>query len=226
MERIKEIIKNFDGKICDVCYEVLVGNEESLDVFQFVCENLIDEPQEKNITIQRYFDDEEITLYKSIYGDIVNSMIKSVIKKCNYGLVKPDEFYKILWEGYCACFNSIKEKAFALYYTVIDQRIPYIYLGKPLSMDKYKYSKAREDNRELMDKIEYIFNTSHTQKTEIVSLILQCIESVQDHEAKVIALIRAFEIATTRKLFNSKKNVEEVMKEIVKRVENLEKSNE
>ncbi len=194
MEEILKLIKQYDGEVYDLCYKLLKESEKQVEVFQYVCENLLEKPEIPTIKIEEYFNKDEIEEYKSMYGDMVDGIIESTIKRCDYGTIKPEDFYKYLWKSYSANLTSLKELAFAFYYTVIDRKIPYIYVGKPLSMETDKYKEILKNSEDYIKKIDYIFSLSYKQKTETASLILQCINDIGDYETKVVMLARVLDL--------------------------------
>lgn len=216
-----DIIYNFKGEIYDLCYELLRDAESEVEVFQYVCENLTSLPEDGQIEIEKRFSEDEINELRAAYGDIVDGLIKSTIKRCDYGMVQENMFYEILWTSYGAHFVTLEEKAFAFYYTIIDKRIPYMYIGKPLSMDQKRFMEIQEENEKLLDKIGYIFSSSYTQKTEVASLVLQCLDKVEDFEIKVIALIRAMDL---HKIKSQKESVDvaSLIKDIEQKIKELE----
>lgn len=222
MKEIKKLIEHFDGEVYDLCYKLLSENEEHAEIFQFVCENLLKTPDYPSIKINKYWEKEEIDKYVSIYGDMVDSTIKNVIQKCAYGMIEVEEFYEKLWESYSSSATTLKEKAFVFYYTILDRRIPYIYIGEPLSMAQEKYEAILNKNKGYLKKIENIFDASFNQKTEVASLVLQCINRIEDYEGKVVALARAMEM--NAKKTKNKSDIEraELVRVIDQRIEEFE----
>ncbi len=223
MEWLKELIENFDGEIYDLCYKLTVENEHIEEVFQYVCENLLKMPEEKSIVIEKQFTEEEIEWYKSIYGDNVNGILKSTIKKCDYGIISEADFYSSLWESFCANFTSEKEKAFAFYYTLVDSKIPYQYVGKPLSMDNEKFKRILDENNESVEKIKYIFKSNYIQRTEQASLILNCLEKIDDFEARTVLLARAFGLQDEKR---KSVDIDDLIKKIDRKIAELEQEEE
>ena len=60
MEEILKLIKQYDGEIYNLCYKLLKENEHHMQVFQYVCENLLERPDNPSIKIEEY----NIKLYK------------------------------------------------------------------------------------------------------------------------------------------------------------------
>jgi len=198
MTNIKELVKVFDGELYDLCYQLVNDNENMEDIFQYACENLLAPPENKTIKIKSYFSPAEIDEYESVFRDSVSGMLSSTVKKCDYGFILPEDFYRTLWQGYQANFTTKKELAFAFYCTLIDAKIPYRYLGKPLNMDNEMYKELLEKNKSSIDKIKYISKTKFRQKTEKASLVLHCLDEIESYESKAVVLSRAFDLLSTR----------------------------
>ena len=80
MEKISEKINNFNGELYDLCYELL-EEEDIASVFEYVCKNFSGVTKSKEPAAQLYFSKAEIEQYKSVYGDIVDGLLNSTIKK-------------------------------------------------------------------------------------------------------------------------------------------------
>ena len=224
MDELKELLESFDGKIYDLCYEVLVCSKNQDVAFEFVCKNLFRYPENRKIKIKEYFSEEEIEEYESIYGDTVKGLLNTNIKKCNFGVIDAENFYKDLWEAYCVMFPTEKGKAFAFAYTLQSEVIPYQYLGKPLSMGNEQFKELTEKNKANIDKIRYIRNSQYTQRTERASLLLDCINGIEDYESKVVVLAHALSLLgqSNIELFRDKKDIDALIQQIDKKIEQLE----
>lgn len=222
MEKIKYLLDNFQGKLYNLCYEIVSTAENVSDVFEYVCINYRSSPEKGTIAITEYFSEDEIAEYKSLLGEIVDSLLNSTIKRCNLGLINPDSFYSTLWDAYCTIFSSIKERAFAFYYTVIDDSIPYQYLGKPISMENKRYRELIEKNSVHIDKVKYIAKCNYNQHTERASLLLHCLDEIDDFESKTVVLAQAIKIMSIRKIPSSSLDIESLIKQIDRKIEELE----
>mgnify|MGYP004631761855 CR=1 FL=1 len=199
MNKVERILHDFSGEIYNLCYELLDMTDTPADVFEYTCKNFKEKPKNGTIQIADYFSKEEIEEYESLFGETVDGLLDSTIKKCNFGIMKPEMFYKNLWESYQKNFETKKERAFAFYYTVADAAIPYCYLGKPLSMSNEKFKSLVQKNKDSIDKIEYINKTTYGQRTERASLALNIISEIPDYEDKVVVLAQAITILGTGK---------------------------
>lgn len=201
MKNINDLLLDFTGKLYDLCLEILKQFGETSDVFEYVCKNYKAPPENGTIQIEEYFDEAEIEEYKSIYGGTVNGLLNSTIKKANLGVIPAEDFYRVLWESVCANFSTIKERAFSFYYILIDVAIPFQYLGKPLSMSNERFRTLCEENQDHIAKVKYILKSRYGQRTERASLLLNCLNSIEDMESKVVVLTQAITILSKPSLF-------------------------
>ena len=224
MEELKKLLDNFSGEIYNLCYEVLVANIDQMAAFEYVCKNLFEYPKNGTIQIKEYFSEDELEEYESIYGDTVKGLLNTNIKKCNFGVIAVEDFYKSLWESYFIMFPTEKGKAYAFYYTVRSKSIPYQYLGKPLSMSDDQFRALTEQNKVSIDKLKYIVRSRYSQRTERASLLLNCINEIEDFESKVVVLAHALSILSQdrKSIFTDKMDIDALIHQIDKKIEELE----
>lgn len=230
MENINNLIMNFSGNIYDLCFYVLKESENKAETFELVCKELLRKPSDGDIEIPQYFTEDEIDKYKSIDGEIVDGFINATIKRCNAGVIAVDAFYSSLWAAFSSWFTDEKELAFAMYYTLIDKRIPYMYLGMPLSMNNDRFKELIQANKENLDKISYINRSGYRQHTERASLLLNCLDSISDYESKVVVLAQAMKVlnksGVSIQASSGIDGLEDLLKILEKRVEEIEAADE
>lgn len=224
MEELKNLLDNFNGEIYNLCYEILISTKNQVATFEYVCKNLLEYPKNGTIQIKEYFSEVEFQEYKTIYTDTAKGLLNTNIKKCNLGIIAVEDFYKTLWDSYCTIFKSEKEKAFAFYYTVTNKAIPFQYLGKPLSMSNEQFRVLTEKNKNNINKIKYINQSRYTQRTERASLLLNCINEIEDFDSKVVVLSHAISILgpNPRDIFSDSKDIDALIERIDKKIEELE----
>lgn len=224
MDRIKSLLDDFKGEIYNLCYEILATSEDQAAVFEYVCKNFLKYPKNGTIQIKEYFSEDEFEEYESIYGDTVKGLLNTNIKKCNSGAIAVEDFYKSLWEMYCTMFPTEKGRAFAFCYTVRSKSIPYQYIGKPLSMSNEQFRTLTEKNEAYINKIKYINISRYGQRTERASLLLNCINEIEDFESKVVVLAHALSILGQRwqRIVPDEKDLELLMQGIDKKIKELE----
>lgn len=192
MEKIKDLLTGYDGELHDLCYKLLAENKDkAAEIFEYACKIFTGTPKDRRIVIDKYFTEAEVDAYEAVNRAMVDGILLSTIRKCDYGLIEHKLFYNELWNQYCKNFASDNDRALAFYYTLVDNKMPYHYLGKPLSMSNDTYSKFCEENKQTLDRIRYIFINNFPQSTETASLILHCLNEVDSFESKTVILARA-----------------------------------
>lgn len=196
MNKYVNLLKTWDGEFEDLSfalYDMLKEEKETdkIQCFQLICENIRNIDSDKSRKLESSFVEGEIEKLKNLYGKYIDEVINSIRNKVIYQNLTVDEFYSLLWNMTFenAILTSDKEKAFALFWVLLDDGIPYYELGKPLSMDNDEYKEIFENNRKTIDRIRYILSYPFEQKTEIASLILQEIAS---KEYKVQAVLMSY----------------------------------
>ena len=189
-----ELIKHFDGKVYDLCYKIIDESDDLEKDFQYLCENLLELPQEKEVTIKTYISEEEYEFIRKIYDGRIEGILSEIINKVNYGILKQDQFYSELYQKLTQNFTNKKELAVAFERVVADTRIPFIYLGKPLSMKQKDYAEGIKRNEENIKKIIYILKTNYSQKTEEASMVLNLLESIEDYTDRVIVMAQIIDL--------------------------------
>lgn len=195
-EFVMSKLKTYSGEIYDLCYLICEEfQEELLDEqvisVQTLCQSFgfvtSDKSEEVNSPILK----EDVEILKNNYGKYVNELLAATLKKgyyCNWGI---DEFYNALWKSICSgeIIKTLEEKAFALYYILIDKRIPYFCLDEGIQMDNNDFKSLIKKNEEAVKKIGFILNSSFNQKTEKASLVLQEIISGESYEDQLIRMV-------------------------------------
>lgn len=222
MKIIKNLIENFRGEICDLCFEILKNAENKEEVFEYTCKHLLQKPKKGKIDIQKYFTKEEKDSYDLVYGSTINALINMSIKKCNLDIISGNMFYVDLWQSYCKNFITDKEQAFAFYYTVINPTIPYQYLGKSISMSDERFKQISEENKSLIKQINYVKRCNLKQRTEDASLILNCLDTIKEREVKVVMLAHAITNLGSREKHMKEDTIESLIQKLDEKIKELE----
>ncbi len=161
--------------VAQLLYTVICDYEPTLQVrlLQYACEIFgTDGSEGKHFTIpiSEYIDQKE--RLEEQYGDIVKSLIKSYSKE-NY---EEKEFYGSLWRiiQESMLFDNEAKKVFALYYILIDNRIPYFKIDESLfyTMSNDRFLYLRKNTTREQQRIRYILKMDVEQRTERASILL------------------------------------------------------
>ena len=194
MNKVQEILEKYEGDLCDICYKII---EESVDLendFEYLCENWSKDTNESKNIIETHIFKEERDLFNVLYEKKVDGIISEIITKINYGILDQNEFYVQLLNQLKVNFIDPKELAVAFERVVQDRRVPFRYLGKPVSMESEKFKEYIDKNIDNFNKIVYILQTNYSQKTQEASLLLNVLESIKDYEERVVVLAQMIDI--------------------------------
>lgn len=146
--------------------------DEQVSLFKYICENYGLEESNESFEVEHAPYKNMKEDLKEQYGAILNSVLKSYLKEN----LEEIDFYTKLWrtitESYP--FDSDSAKVFAVYYTIIDKRIPYFKLdeGCKYQLSNEKYRKLRDKYKKEILKTRFILSTELSQRTEKASLLL------------------------------------------------------
>ncbi|MBQ3558421.1 MAG: hypothetical protein IJA07_02760 [Agathobacter sp.] len=192
---IERLMRKSSGRIIDLCYEVIdiVKNEnfeEQVNQITFFLKNFDIEKDVDTVELTQRITNEEIENLKELYGEYVDSVLETAWKKAYNKSLKEEEFYELLWSGIIKSniLSEIEEISFALYYIIIDVRIPYFPLEQGLKMPEKDFKKVLVSNFEIFKKIRFILSSSFDQKTEEASIILNEIYKLKSEEERVVLL--------------------------------------
>lgn len=134
----------------------------------------------------------------SSYSKYISMFLKTLVEKAHEGNWVKEKFYEYLWNGLNTdlILENDKIRSFALLRYAQSDLMPYIEVGKTLSMSDEVFAKILNDNRNVVNRIKHIVAFNYSQKTEVASLILNEIMSAKTEEERVVA----FDIVTQNKL--------------------------
>lgn len=172
-------------------------------MFQYVCEiyGTISSNEKTQIPISDYSTQKE--RLSEQYGDIVNSLIKA------YGQQNESEqvFYKMLWSiiNESMLFDNEAKKIFALYFILIDKRIPYFKIDESLlySMSNERFQELLKETARQGQRIRFILKSEFSQKSERAAVLLsefgivppsdgnqQLLEEYENHMMQMVYILR------------------------------------
>ncbi len=178
LDEIKKILLTANNDSFDIAYNIynIIRSEEKkeqqFELFEFVCKNFGMEESDESNELDHAPYKEEKEILKEKYGAILNSVLEACLKEN----LEEKEFYRKLWRNITESyfFENDAAKIFALYYTIIDKRIPYFQLDDTCkySLSNEKYKKLRERYKMEILKTRFILLTNFPQRTELASTLL------------------------------------------------------
>ena len=204
---VKQLITHFDGQLYNLCYKIVDESEDLQRDFQYIWKKKKKSPEEKTIKIDEYISEEEHELTLKIYNEKIEGILSEVINKVNYGIISPSNFYLELYNKLIENFKDKKQLAIAFERIIRDSRIPFVYLGRPLSMSGDDFKKCLEKNRDNINKIFYILKSGYSQKTEEASVLFNFIDSIKDYNDKVVVFASLIDILKNGGIANILKDI-------------------
>lgn len=178
LNKIKNILLSANNDSFDIAYNIynIIFSEEQknyqFELFEFVCKNFGMEESDESIEIEHAPYKSQQEILKEKYGAILNSILEACLKEN----LDEKEFYKKLWRSITESyfFENDAAKVFALYYTIIDKRIPYFQLDDKCkySLSNEKYKKLRDRYKMEISKTRFILLADFSQRTERASTLL------------------------------------------------------
>ncbi len=174
---IKDFLQTFGGEPfdkCDVLFQMIsaVDPDQQSELFQYLCEiyGTIKPLEKETVPISVYSAQKD--RLEEQYGDIVNSIIKTYSQQNNDEQV----FYQTVWTliSESILFDTNAKRIFALYYILIDKRIPYFKIDESTlySMSNDRFSELLHRSAREGQRIRYILKSDFSQKTQKASVLL------------------------------------------------------
>lgn len=185
---LSEMIEHYNGKLYNLCYQIITESDNVIRDFEFLCKNYHGQPKEKSIEIKEYITADQMNFLRNLYGIEVNSFIVTTINKVNNKLLDSNNFYSDLWNHVTAFHKDMMEQAFAMYWILVDKRIPFRCVGQGINLPDEKYRQILLDNRNSIEDMLYINELNCVDSAEEASLFLNTILKAADRESQIALL--------------------------------------
>ncbi|OUQ61882.1 hypothetical protein B5E56_01030 [Flavonifractor sp. An112] len=189
-EKIEHIFRKGSGTFINRCYAIYSIIEEHGDNFgellkyTFETNGFIESDNSTDAFLMISKSQEEEL--KNDYGDIVNGIIKALLKR---NFETEVDYYEEYWKAInSAIFVSKESRVFALYYALIDKRLPYCVLESGVKMTNMEYRDRQEHLKAEITRMRFVIYNENLfeQNTETASILLKIINSVADEIDSVV----------------------------------------
>ena len=219
IKRVDELLQNRDDNLLDRCYNLYdvissTGFDEEILLIKYICESytpssndipLLDDGSLSDVV---NYSKTELSLLMSRYGDLINGLLQNMIVRGYEDSMDEDVFYRELWSTITAQIPAdIKARAFALFFIIIDVRIPYFKLEKGLKLDDEEFELLSSSvDSETFKRLVYINRCNvFEQKTEFASILLNEIENpILTYNQRVLVMSMIIQIL--EKIYSIEKN--------------------
>lgn len=202
---IMDIINTYAGEDIDLCFyilQVLKEKDNSAAGLMDFFENIGLQKSNSSFILPKVIGNEELAKMDSLYSKYINMFLKTLMEKAHLENWNKTKFYEYLWNSLNTdlILEDDRVRSFAMLRYAQSDLMPYIEVGKPLSMNDEEFSKILRENRNVVNKIKHIVALNYSQKTEVASLILNEVMSVKTEKERAVILAIALDIVTQSKL--------------------------
>lgn len=201
---IIDVVKMYMGEDIDLCFYILQILREkdnpSIELKEFF-ENIGRQKSNESLVLPKVIGNEEMDQMDSLYSKYINMFLKTLIEKAHLENWNKIKFYENLWNSLNTdlILENDKIRSFAIFKYAQSDLMPYIEIGKPLSMGGEEFSEILKANISVVHKIKHIVALNYSQKTEVASLILNEIMSIKTEKVQAVILAVALDIVAQSK---------------------------
>ncbi len=191
--RVDVVLTQGKGDKINVCYVLFEILERCPDnsrthLLKYLAGVFGEVESSEELDIDQYMEDEyisenEVHSLKRKYGEVVDSMLKVLISENP----PEDKFYEELWNLVNnPLLEGKKSKVFALYWVLIDKRIPYFHLDRGQRMANQDFAAIYAKIQRSRAKVRFILSLDFDQRTEEADLVLREILKLEGDERLVL----------------------------------------
>lgn len=197
-EELNNRLSGYSGDNFDICADIMnfittAPDELQPDLFAVACQKFgIVKSNKTYIVESSGISSAQQDKLEDTYGDIVNKLFETCLKRAIQKQVTDVELYKDIWNSIVSnpIFSLPEEKLFAAYYILIDRRIPYFVVSEGLSMENSDFQAIIADCSDDIRKIKFILALDFDQKTQEASNLLDIILNQDTYEKQTVLLAR------------------------------------
>lgn len=184
-KEIDAILTLTKGNTINISYALFkilngVSTEEQPRLLQYIAEHFGQIESCDEIPIDVFITGDELSALKSQYSKVVDSIFEMILQS----RFSVGDFYSALNSQiiHNNLFKDEKSRAFALYWILIDRRIPYFQLDKGLKTSNEEWQAISRRLPIEKQRVSFIMASNFTQKSEEADLLLKEIDSKEEQE--------------------------------------------
>lgn len=194
----KEKFGTYSGSRFEICYDIYTGlmsnnEEDRIELLSYACNNFGITASDGSFSpCCSGISQSEVSDLRDEYGQAVDTLLDALLQKAIKANMSADEFYENVWKLIIQnpIFSTEKEKAFALYYTLIDARIPYYPISPGMEMNNSEFKALIEECEEAIQKARFVLAVDFPQKTMEASNLVDILLSQDDYKKQVVIMSR------------------------------------
>ena len=194
----KQRFETYSGNRFEICYDIYTGlmsNDESdrIELLSYACKNFgIKDSDGSFSPCGSGISKSEISDLKDEYGQTVDTLLDTLLQKAIKANMSADVFYESIWNLIIQnpIFSTEKEKAFALYYILIDARIPYYPINPGMEMSNSEFRELIDVCEDDIQKARFVLAVDFPQKTMEASNLVDILLAQDDYKKQVVVMSR------------------------------------
>ncbi len=198
MLAFKQKFETYSGNRFEICYDIYTGlmsNDECnrIELLSYACSNFgIMDSDGSFSPCGSGISKNELNDLKDEYGQTVDTLLDTLLQKAIKANMSAEVFYENVWNLIIQnpIFSTVKEKTFALYYILIDARIPYYPINSGLEMGNSEFRELLDVCEDDIQKTRFVLAVDFPQKTMEASNLVDIILSQDDYKKQVIIMSR------------------------------------
>lgn len=214
---LKTYLSTCSGKVINVFYEIyqiIKSIEKDLqpDAIMYFISILNTESDKSRTVTKEYYTDAQLdkirekfqkeNIQQSIYDEANNSSKNNI---------EPIEFYRNIWNKLNAFCKDDKESAYALFILADHDLIPYRNVGMGISMPDEDYiAGMKKIGTSIFKDTMYIFSLRYEQKTQLASLLVDKLLSLEDKTLQTIYMTMIIQCVEKNMKDHLKNYIEEI----------------
>lgn len=192
----KQKFGKYAGNRFEICYDIYAGlmsnkEEDRIELLSYACKNFDIQHSDGSFSPSGSgISQSEVDFLKDDYGKIVDTLLNALLQKAIKEKIPSDVFYENVWNLIIQnpIFCTIKEKVFALYYILIDARIPYYSISQGMEMNNSEYRSLIDECEDDLQKARFVLALDFPQKTMEASNLVDIILSQSDYKKQVVVM--------------------------------------
>lgn len=194
----KEKFGTYSGSRFEICYDIYTGlmsnnEEDRIELLSYACNHFGIAASDGSFSpCGSGISQSEVSDLRDEYGQTVDTLLDALLQKAIKANMPADVFYENVWKLIIQnpIFSTEHEKAFALYYTLIDARIPYYPINPGMEMNNSEFKTLIEECEETIQKARFVLAVDFPQKTMEASNLVDILLSQDDYKKQVVIMSR------------------------------------
>lgn len=178
-------------------YDRIKDSDSPENCFSFFLDNADSIESDETCTVDARYSSNDLERLKKEFGRITDVIFEKMLEKN----LDESKFYYSLWNALSnnPLLDTTESVVFAIYYILIDSRIPYFKLSKGITMSNAQFARITDKIQRDIHKARFIIKTPQFgQKTARASVLLELLDSKTVEEERVVLMAQILSFSGNR----------------------------